>query len=314
MKNKQLLNAMGEISEEYIAEAAPEKKKGNHHLSNYLKWGSAACLALAIAGGGFWFLSAPHYEKKLISSNQITSLMTGDEIAVIPQWKDQTMLSRYPTLLFNGRSYSGSGEITGAVIEDAVCSETLYGWDVYTETKYQIQATVYPIEGISDECALALQFEGSDSLYVYRNSAYRPDTLGDLIEDLNLRETLSFGSIYYNGQKRYGKPITVEFVDPDPAAIWELLLSDSSLVNLYDKNYTTPLISDMAISINAPLLGHTNISLSVTRTGYMYTNLLDSAKIFFIGEEKAEAFIQYIQANCKGYELVYDESVLGDAE
>jgi hypothetical protein len=81
---------------------------------------------------------------------------------------------------------------------------------------------------------------------------------------------------------------------PDTSVIWELLLSDASLTNEYDKLSS---VSLMDISIDIKVIGIKNISLAVTADGYLQTNIFSTGKYFFIGEEKVQAFVDYVLAN-----------------
>ena len=85
-----------------------------------------------------------------------------------------------------------------------------------------------------------------------------------------------------------------------------MLLSDESLVPLEDPDRLT-LNGVMSVGVDIPLLGYHNITLGVTEDGYLFTNILDTAKVFDIGKEKAQQFVNYVIDNCTGYELVYVE-------
>ena len=47
-----------------------------------------------------------------------------------------------------------------------------------------------------------------------------------------------------------------------------------------------------------------NISFSVQEGGYIKTNILDTGKLFYIGEDKTQSFVDYVTEHCEGYELV----------
>ena len=70
----------------------------------------------------------------------------------------------------------------------------------------------------------------------------------------------------------------------------------------YDQMWLT---RKMSISIDIPALGYENISLAVTEEGYLTTNILATGKAFYIGEEKVDAFVEYVLENCSGREMVY---------
>lgn len=222
----------------------------------------------------------------------------------IPRWDDMTVTQKFPYLSFNGYEYSTADKvIPEESIGKKLTSATLTGKDVYTGKTYAINADIYEITDISKNCAVSLKFEGYDELYVCRNSGYRPETLGQFIDDLNLRETLTFGKAYATVKK--GDTYTeTEYSGLDRAKVWEMLLSDRELKNVKDydsMNFGKKLIS---VSINIELLGYENISLTVTEDGYLTTNILDTGKAFFIGREKAENFAEYVRENCEGTEKI----------
>ena len=83
------------------------------------------------------------------------------------------------------------------------------------------------------------------------------------------------------------------FDDFDDGIIWERLLSDTS--QSITGAYTGIELIDISVSI--PELGYKNQALWVTEEGYIVTNILDSAKAFYIGPEKAKAFVEYMYNN-----------------
>ena len=222
----------------------------------------------------------------------------------IPRWEDMTVTQKFPYLSFNGYEYSTADKVIHEEsIGKKLTSATLTGTDSRTGKTYAINADIYEITGISKNCAVSIKFEGYKELYVCRNSGYRPETLGQLTDDLNLRETLTFGKAYATVKK--GDTYTeTEYSGLDGEKVWEMLLSDRDLKNVenYDSmNFGKELIS---VSINIELLGYENISLAVTEDGYLTTNILDTGKAFFIGKEKAENFAEYVRENCKGTEKI----------
>ena len=216
-----------------------------------------------------------------------------------------TVTQKFPYLSFNGYEYSTADKV---IPEDKVgkkiTSTTLTGTDRYTGKTYAINADIYEITGISKNCAVSLKFEGYDELYVCRNSGYRPETLGQLTDDLNLHKTLTFGKAYATIQKDKNSYAQTEYSGLDGEKAWEMLLSDRELKNVKDydsMNFGKELIS---VSINIELLGYENISLTVTEDGYLTTNILGTGKAFFIGKEKAEEFYGYVRENCEGTEKI----------
>ena len=238
------------------------------------------------------------------ADDMVSEPTSSQDIYEVPSWDDMTVTQKFPYLSSNGYECSTADR---TVPEESagkkITSATLTGTDSRTGKTYAINADIYEITGISKNCAVALEFEGYDELYVCRNSGYRPETLGQLTDDLNLRETLTFGKAYATVKK--GDTYTeTEYSGLDGEKVWEMLLSDRELKNVKDydsMNFGKELIS---VSINIELLGYENISLAVTEDGYLTTNILDTGKAFFIGKEKAENFAEYVRENCEGTEKI----------
>ncbi len=309
MNKEQLFEAIGNADTEYLQKS--EKTTSRKQL--LLRWGSvAACfLFIAMTGIGLWQSGILNQEKAPEMSDrrwpikQIPQTEQEGEIAIVPRWEEMPIYRQFGDVTFRGVSYSTrSGKIPADALSGEAGTATAHGYDIYTETAYTREAKLYSIKGISDQCAIAVCFEGDSNYYACVNAYYRPETLGDFIDDLNLHEIMNFGSVWYHEQ--LGKETAlIEFVDPDASKIWELLLSDR-LLPCVAEDSSRNLSSVMSVSVNIPLLGYENISLWVTADGYLVTNILDTAKIFFLGTEKTEAFIHYITENCQGYEIVFD--------
>ena len=60
----------------------------------------------------------------------------------------------------------------------------------------------------------------------------------------------------------------------------------------------------LGASVDIPLLGYQNISLSVAESGCIKTNILDTGKMFCIGEEHTQAFVDYAVNECEGYKPI----------
>ncbi len=213
---------------------------------------------------------------------------------------------------YNNNKYSSRiTKISKDKILKNIGNATLTGYDTYTETIYSKKGELYSIKSIDEKCAIAVKFEGDTDYYVYVNSYYRPKTLVEFMKVLNLKENTSFGTIYYNyWDKEIQENINVEFYDVYNDIIWEKLFSNLNLENIYSDNdtgkYTSERFSQsISISVDIPLLGYKNISVSLTDKGYMITNILDTGKGFYIGEDKVKEFLGYIKENYDGYKIVY---------
>ena len=206
----------------------------------------------------------------------------------------------------------------------------------YEKYKNYDIAKTYILKGISSDLAVALDFidmsdfyrkieKNKDSLnlnverwnyiqshkptdfYVYINEDYKVSTLYQLGFETALKENGSYGSAYYytDGGK------TIEFQGLDKQKVWDILFEDGQKCTVVEDPDKLLLNGNfkqkLDISTNIPVLGCENKSISVSENGYLFTNILNKALIFNIGEEKAKNIIDYVKNNCKGYELVYRE-------
>lgn len=328
MKSERLLRALSEVDNKLIEEAAPEgesteaqaheekisgTKAAGHRTNRMRVWISAAACFAAVA-----ILGIVIWQSGILKGGAVTSgdkrwpdkVVPGTpaqsgESYQIPKWDEMTVSQQYFTFEFDSASYSTrQTEIAPENVGAALGTAEAMGIDHYTDTVHKAGVTVYEINNISAKCAAAVQFEGRTDYFVYVNSEYQPETLGGFIKDLNLKETLSFGAAYYNLGKD-DSVVTVEFEDLEDQTVWEMLLADESLEAVPDSGNIW-LGSKMSVSVDIPLLGYENIGLWVTEDGYLVTNILDTAKIFDLGSEKTEQFVNYVLENCTGYELIYE--------
>lgn len=249
---------------------------------------------------------------------KIVKVETFPDIAYVYPWEERTNDDRFPEFELEGIEYRSAGMLTDAVIGETLGRVTLKGYDHYLTAvngqeidaaEHETSAAVYPIEGIDGTYALALSFEGDETLYVYRNHSYTVENLAELTDALALPETLAFGSVYQNYFNEENEYISLEFVGARRERVWELLFSDRSITASDHYDHFNDDSHSMSISVSAPLLGHHNKSVTVTESGYLWTNLIDTGVAFFIGEEAANAFMHYITSECKGYQIIYDDGI-----
>lgn len=232
------------------------------------------------------------------STNQITTITTSDEIAIIPKWNEMTEPEQYASADFNGITYVTTvtpakadrlGEKIGTVI--------VYGVDEYTGELHSFECDVTNLIGISTECAVSIKLH--NGYYVYVNTSYEPSTLGDFVTDMDLRNTVTFDKIYYNYFDENMNYISETYSGIDATIVWDMLLFDYSLQTICGTDYDSRrFINDMGISTNVDVIGAKNISIGVTSDGYVTTNILATGKAYYIGVEKVDAFIEYVRNNC----------------
>lgn len=319
MKKEEISGIISRIDEKYIEEAVEVKRK----KSPVIRYVSiAACLVVAVSAGifisqsGIFNMNPTELGNKLqngypvagegeVGKNTPESGETvtnpaiyTEEIATVLRWEDITNARRYGELKTGDMTYSTMDcELSADKADEFLCDCEMTGYDIYTDKTYTTKAQVYSIKNISEKCAVAVKFQDEDKYYVYTNFYYSPDSLGEMINDLNLRETLSFGIAYYGYEDTDADAyVTRVYADFDDSIVWNMLLSDEGVKNTpFDGFYE----SGVDISISIPLLGFENISFDVTAEGYIVTNIMHTRKCFFVGKEKTEAFCEYLSENVK---------------
>lgn len=201
------------------------------------------------------------------------------ETITVPKWDERTLSERFMEFVWNGITY-GTRDciIDRGSIGSKLGLVTMTGKDIYQNEEYSIRAEVFCINAISDHCAVAIQFEGYDSYYVYTNRNYCPGTLGELVDDLDLNHTLTFGSLKLGESEA----ATSNY---DAAIIMNQINASRTSKNLSNSIPGTKLF---CASVNVELLGIQNKYLAVTKEGDIETNLMEWCFTFYIGADKAQ--------------------------
>jgi len=186
--------------------------------------------------------------------------------------ESSTYADRIGTVTWNGRTYYH--EQYGYAIDLAHIDEQI---TETTATPYKseevVSATCYRLGGMSEQAVLAVRFGNESSYHLYvaaHFGGYQPETLGDLIEDLNLHEHMTFGNVYVTHSDGVIRE-EYTFLDPDDQLIWDHLLTEPNAV--YLEGLYRGGTNSLSVSVNIPLLGIRNLSLSVQPNGYTDTNM-----------------------------------------
>lgn len=317
MKKEKISEIISLTDDRFIEEAAVIKKRP---VKIFRYAGIAACLAVAVVAGVVIsqsdFVTPPPVSTETTTGNEsgggkntqeitpspeiVTTpaieIVTEAEMMISPKWDDRITSDKFPEVMLGEIPYASqrteiAAENIGSFLSDAVMS----GYDIYEDKTYTINAKIYSLKNISTDCAVAVKIGDEDKYYVYINVWYTPETLGDLIDDIDMKNTVSFGKAYKD-YTDYDKKefVSVVFADFDDSIVWNMILSDTGIKNIEYDRFKEMLIS---VSVDIPLLGYKNISLGVTKDGYIVTNIMSTQKCFFIGTEKAEAFEAYISEN-----------------
>jgi len=262
---------------------------------------AAALLVLTVA------VAAMYHRQPVLIGQPKTTKDPSAELAIIPKWDDRTIAEKFSSVTWNGTEYTTSSNtaIPSDQIGSLLGTFTAAGYD-YSQSalpEYQADCEMYSIHGIASACAVAVKFAGTDDYFPYTNAIYRPGTLGDLINDLNLRENLRINNKIYYSYWEGEDFVQMEYSLPDPNVVWTMLLSDAGLKNEAGENPAIDL-SIMDCSIDVNVIGQRNIAISVTENGYLTTNILATEKRFFIGKDAVNRFAAYVLEHGSGSRLV----------
>ena len=303
MNGSDIFKAIGDIDEKMLLEC--EKMANKKKIAIVVSM--AACAAILVAAPLVFSGDKAQWPTKYVYIDSTDE----DEIAPVPDWDELSLCQKFSVVEVMGAEYDSRETAVDVALVGDVLSGDGYAQGIQPDdgTLCKENIIVYSIDGISSECAVAVRFLNTEDVgyYVYVNSNYRPETLGQFISDLDLRENIEFGTAYYsywNSEKDYG---TIEFANISGEAIWQMILSDTEAKNVGDYN-TMSFPNVLSISVNIPILGYENISVGVTENGYVTTNILNTGKAFFIGVEQTKTFVDYVLENCEGYKVVYVES------
>ena len=223
---------------------------------------------------------------------------TRHQIAYVKKWDEKSIVEKFPSFDWNNTVFDHyvrehpllpADELVGDYITDV----TATGQDVYTDTIYTETVHLYAIKGISTKAAVAIRYGEDPIYYPAFNADYSPATLGDLIDDLNLAETMTAGNVYFEYRDEEFNFHDTRYSRLPAEKLWELL-ADRSLPNVYDQQMTFYDTIDISVHLN--LFGISHV-LSLDESGYLFTNMLSTGKAFYVGKDVYTAFVDYVQNN-----------------
>ncbi len=236
-------------------------------------------------------------QEEQTTASPVTTTRTGTESMIMPHWDDLVISEKFREIKLGDITYSSQvDEIGKEHILKFISEADMIGYDIYEDKNYTEKGKIYSIKHINTKCAVAVQIGEDSAYYVFINPWYFPETLGDFITDLDLRNTVVFGDVYYDTyeySKTFSKHTRRTYENVDDDVIWNMLLSDTSLKNV---EYNHP-YDRIGVETDLPILGYKNISFSVTTDGYIITNILGDQKCFFAGKDKTDAFAEYLKEN-----------------
>lgn len=309
MNSSALLHAINGIKGEYLEEA-DETPARRSYKKQIIGIGTAAALVASIALGALVLRQQQpltsdesHSSTNTSSAHIYTDIdpnESSSEIAILTPWDELSIAEQYLELDFDNYKYSGRNTVVpnNRIGQSLGLTHTLSGYDEINKEAHRTYGEVAEINGISSQCAVAVKHKDSEQYYVYVNAYYSPETLGQFIDDLSLEDNLVINSVLYVCADENGMSTSAQYWEVSQNAIWNILLSDRNAVavDLSDQP-TWGIVTVMDMSIDIPILGYENISISITEDGYLRTNILDTEKIFNIGVYRVNELVSYVKEN-----------------
>ena len=318
MKQYTVLDSISYVSPDLIAEADTASPVAKRHTVRWVAVAACLCVAAVGAGAASRFLKAPApmppAPPPAVSDDPLT-FGEKDEMAgpfTEDTWSQTGNAGRYLTLSFDGIDYTTCGlalrdDRKGELLGDG----TAVGQDYFSLEIHKTAVDVYAIRGVSSRCAVAVHFRepdasatGQDNVYAYTNADYSPQTLGDFLRDLDLAQTLTVGDAYVPTADGG----TLVYTGVRREELFALLTSCADAVNQPEAD-TAPPVMEVAVS----LFG-TNKAVCLTEDGYVWTNLLETRKCFYVGANKVADFAATVTGNSTGTPYVPDTATDGEPE
>ncbi len=286
MTKEQLFEAIGDIRDDYIAEAV--RKKATWRRGGLL----AACVVLVTVLTLPLVLGVQPSDAPTKQPYKELHILTHETMLLWP-WEYRPVYEQYHSFDREGVTYTGlQREIGDIHIGEKIGSYTFTGYDDYAESETDSirhrAFDVYTIQNISPDRLVAADIEGT--YYVFRADRWdTPATWGEVMEEYGLPQAVTFTR--FSQQKTKGDKSYYTLAEDD--YIWEVLSAcqDAPFVNpLGWHNADRAYIS---FTITSEKLGVYKNVLYVTEDGYLWTNIFHGEYLYAIGEEAAQQILSY---------------------
>ena len=321
MKNRRcFLERMSEIDDELLLRAensAVVKNKGN----SYKKWAILAAAlvvvcAISLTVGFFYIneknqnindtediLQVPIFDVYWVDNRARNNknIAFNESAAIIFPWSELEVYEKYTSMLMNEEKYSArssyyGGEVLanqiGKKLADAECS----GYDIYEDKSYKIACEAFEIIGVDSNRIVAVKYHDYEGYYAFIKDEHQaPETLGELIDALNLTENIKLNSFYYDSYDNEIYALSNE----KSAELWNIIKKYANAPICSDEAYRDSYSSNTKISfsLNSNTLGVYNLSFAFTESGYLRTNIENYGYIYNIGKDAVDEIVDFALKN-----------------
>lgn len=301
MNEHRIARALNDIDDTFIEQAMPTRVRRaldrRGRVTRRLGMAAGLILALGIcAAAVFGRMSAPFPDvSDRLAVKLVTDTTPGIHTPESTPGSDISISSRL-AVTYREQLYIGCGTVVPR-------DETEYLLGTAPQAYYPTDALqIYKLRGVSERCAVAVGSREGLVLSVCTNPQYRPDTLDGLMNDI--LGAAEFTGVHYLFSDRSGQPQTAEY-DCPADRITALLRSarDEKLTQASED------ISDTCLTFFAdiPVLGCTDVEISIGRDGRAQADVLGQTYQFRIGRTQLHRFVRYLTDNCDGQLLIYEQ-------
>ena len=217
------------------------------------------------------------------------------ETALVPKWDDMSDMERYIYLEYNGNEYSITMNKFDKSELTFLQNGRLYGFDEEHDedcvgpVRRDKRCAFYKIKNVNENYMIAaLTADGNYT--AFRNSRYRPDTLGSYLEDIDFSNRCKLTTIRSKTYIPIGNELQTQYFEYHlpglQQAVEKLLAENSGAV----PEINPPPVSDIYLIICGD---DTFPTVRISEGGYVGV----LGKYFKIGEDKTESFMAYIEEN-----------------
>ncbi len=305
MKIPKFARSVGQIDDELIANAADFKEK-RILKSKPLVASVCALLTVGIIAAALFInnLNTSSIDKRY-KNLDFYSLHS----ARVWEWEDLAESERNYEVEIDGIKYEKSSRrtIRQEFIGEKIGRFDVFGFDtimILNGERVKVTCDIYKLKGISQTEFIAIKIGGD--YYCFENALYNPPkTLGELFDRVDISRFFELSRFSENGSDANAK----HFILKDDEYVWNILSEcrsaefvDWDPFNLYQREY-------ISFSASSDALGIYRMDFSITKDGYLYTNIFGGAYLFNIGKKAANEIIGYSAENStKTQFLPYDES------
>jgi hypothetical protein len=332
MKNLTIWKSLSQIREDYIEEAAPDKaavstRSPKSVQRRIIEWGAlAACFALvagfAITGIGS-LLGNPiatdefdRYETRPAQNYVVTQEASWREWGFPCTIDGQQLVWKFPIIEWEGETYGLAQDHKsfiqvqpdqiGEILEEIQLNVRELSDQQISAT---VNATISAYKGIDPAYGVVLTIEGVEAPVLYRSGKYA-DSFEELMKKTNLQEYLtSYDYIIHTTQNKQGEDVKIAFEEMTAEILWEQLLAYGKTVD-----YTGEDSDFLRIGVGHELLRPNSFVLCISEDGYITLAMLKAGKAIYVGADRVQAFMDYLDANHPGYRLVEKDYSVPEGE